>query len=72
MSRRAQRSASFMEWVEMKRVTLSWRGSRNRMRQKAPRATGSALEVGPPRISVSGVWIMATARSVWREKRCDR
>ena len=64
---RSQRSASFMKWVEMKMVTPSRRDSSPIASQKPSRATGSTPEVGSSRISISGLWIMATASDKrWR------
>ena len=58
---RSQRSASFMKWVEMKIVTLSFRERSTRICQKLSRSTGSTPDVGSSRISISGAWIIATA-----------
>ena len=51
-----------MKWVEMKIVTLSRRDRSIIICQNWSRAIGSTPEVGSSRISISGWWIIATAR----------
>lgn len=51
---RSQRSASFIKWVEMKIVTLSWRERSTINCQNISLATGSTPEVGSSRINISG------------------
>jgi hypothetical protein len=58
---RSQRSPSFMKWVDTKMVTPSLRDRSTSRRQKWSRATGSTPEVGSSRMSISGLWITATA-----------
>ena len=64
---RSQRIASFMKWVEMKIVTCFSRERSMSSSQNSSRATGSTPDVGSSRISISGSWMIATAReSRWR------